>query len=295
MMQKHMLILGCGFSGQAIRKAALAQGIGVTATKQNPILPDYQPLHLDENHKKDEAFMRNLLRNQDILVMSIAPEKGGDMLLNLYQDCLLEWLEQKNRLIFYLSTTGVYGNHDGAWVDESSPTTPTMHRTRQRLAAEQAWQALLHQQKGNFLYILRLGGIYGMGRNAIENMIKGRTRRIYKQGQYFSRIHVEDIANALLTMMAKPSPQGAWLNIYNLVDDEPSPPQSVMDYAASLLQMELPPMLDFDKAELSSMQRSFYMDNKRVSNQKIKRDFDYEFLYPHYRVALDEIHKHLKP
>ena len=178
----------------------------------------------------------------------------------------------------YLSTTGVYGNHDGGWVDEDTPLTPSTRRGKWRVAAEAEWQAIPDLP----LHIFRLAGIYGPGRGPFSKVRNGTARRIIKPGQVFSRIHVEDIAQVLAASIAQPDP-GA---IYNMCDDDPAPPQDVIAHAAELLGQPLPPEEDFETAEMTPMARSFYAESKRVKNDKIKTDLGVQLIYPTYREGL---------
>ncbi len=185
----------------------------------------------------------------------------------------LEW-------ICYLSTVGVYGDHDGAWVDEDSECRPGQPRSIQRLAAEQAWRDFA-DERGVPLAIFRLSGIYGPGRNAFVNIEKGTARRIVKPDQVFNRIHRDDIATAFAAAAER------WADgIFNITDDEPSPPQDVVAFAHELAGVEPPPEIAFDDADLSPMGRSFYGENKRVSNAKSKRELGMTYAYPDYRTAL---------
>jgi len=213
------------------------------------------------------------------ILSSVPPDESGDPVLDGYGPALarltdLAWLG-------YLSTTGVYGDRAGGWVDEASALTPTGARGRRRLAAEQGWLALW-QQAGVPVHIFRLAGIYGPGRSALDTVRSGRAQRIVKPGQVFSRIHVADIAATLAASIARPDPGAA----YNLCDDNPAPPDEVIAYAATLLGAKLPPAIDFDQAELSDMARSFYADNKRVANARIKRELGVILAYPDYRSGL---------
>ena len=208
-----------------------------------------------------------------------APE--GDPVLRWYRDRIghgtpdLEW-------IGYLSTVGVYGDHDGAWVDETSETRPVSERSKARIAAEEAW-ADVAETHGVPLAILRLSGIYGPGRNTFVNLAKGTAKRLVKPGQVFNRIHVDDIAGAL-ALLSDRNLGG----VFNVTDDEPAPPQDLVTHAANLVGIEPPPETPFDEAELSPMARSFYGENKRVSNAKLKAA-GYTFRYPTYREALAEL------
>ena len=181
----------------------------------------------------------------------------------------------------YLSTTGVYGDRGGDWVDEESPLEPNTARGQRRLQAERSWLRL-HSDFGLPVHLFRLAGIYGPGRNTLLNVRDGSAKRIIKPGQIFSRIHVEDIAGVLAASIAKPNPGRA----YNVCDDEPCPPQEVVEFAANLLGLPLPPEIPFEQAELSPMAKSFYAESKRVSNRRIKTELGYKLVYPNYREGL---------
>ncbi len=181
----------------------------------------------------------------------------------------------------YLSTTGVYGDRGGDWVDENSELRPATERGERRVAAEARWCALWREH-GLPVHLFRLAGIYGPGRNALATVRSGRARRIVKPGQVFSRIHVDDIVAVLEASIARPNP-GA---VYNLCDDDPAPPQKVIAHACTLLGVEPPPEIPFEDAEISDMARSFYAESKRVSNTRIKDELGVELAYPDYRAGL---------
>ncbi len=186
--------------------------------------------------------------------------------------------------IVYLSTIGVYGDTGGAWVDEASPANPGSERSRARLDAESAWLAL-GAATGKRTSILRLAGIYGPGRSAIDNLKAGTARRIVKPGQVFNRIHVEDVASASIAALEQPSAGG----VYNVTDDEPSPPQDVIAFAADLMGLPPPPEIAFADARLSPMGASFYAEVKRVHNARLKRDLGVILTYPTFREGLAQI------
>ena len=216
------------------------------------------------------------------ILASVPPDEGGDPVLAAHADDLgarsgLEWLG-------YLSTTGVYGDRGGGWVDETDALTPTGERGRRRVAAEAQWLAL-GRERGLPIHIFRLAGIYGPGRSALDTVREGRAQRIDKPGQVFSRIHVADIAQVLRASMAHPRP-GA---IYNVCDDDPAPPEAVIAYACALLGVTPPPLIPFDAAKLSPMAQSFYDDNKRVSNRRIKEELGVRLRYPSYRDGLKDL------
>lgn len=226
------------------------------------------------------ADFDNALARATHVLDSIPPVGDADPVLADHAPALaalkgLKW-------IGYFSTTGVYGDCDGGWVDERAGLHPTGPRGRARVAAETAWLDLVHV--GLPVHVFRLAGIYGPGRSALDQVRAGTARRIVKPGQVFSRIHVDDIAAVLEASMAQPNP-GA---VYNVCDDEPAPPQDVIAYAAALLGVPAPPDQPFSEAvkTMSEMARSFYDDNKRVSNRRIKDELGVTLAYPDYRSGL---------
>lgn len=214
------------------------------------------------------------------ILVSIAPDNAGDpVLLRHGQDIAAS----RPLWIGYLSTVGVYGNHDGDWVDENTPCKPVSKRSIQRVGAETSWLDF-GGQHALPVQIFRLSGIYGPGRNVFENFKAGRARRLIKPGQVFNRIHVADIAGVLAKAIDYPETR-----IFNVTDDEPAPPQDVVTYAAELLGVEAPPEIPFETADLTPMARSFYGENKRVSNARVKECLGYEFEFPNYRIALSNL------
>jgi nucleoside-diphosphate-sugar epimerase len=208
------------------------------------------------------------------LLVSAAPDESGDPFLAAQGPAIAA---APVRWAGYLSTTGVYGDHGGGWVDEDTPLTPGTHRGRLRVAAEAEWRAT-----GLPIHIFRLAGIYGPGRGPFEKVRDGTARRILKPGQVFSRIHVDDIVQVLEASMEAPAP-GA---VYNVCDDDPAPPEDVLDHAAALLGRPPPPAVPFAAAVLSPMAQSFYAENKRVRNDRIKRDLGIRLIHPDYRAGL---------
>ncbi len=221
------------------------------------------------------------------LLISAPPGENGDPVLHLFGE-QLQRLSKQLKWVGYLSTTGVYGDRGGDWVDEDSPLEPTTARGQRRLEAERSWLRL-HSDFGLPVHVFRLAGIYGPGRNTLLNVRDGSAKRIIKPGQIFSRIHVEDIAGVLAASIAKPHPGRA----YNVCDDEPCPPQEVVEFAANLLGLPLPPEIPFEQAELSPMAKSFYAESKRVSNRRIKTELGYKLIYPNYRDGLAAINSTL--
>ncbi len=228
--------------------------------------------------------LSEVLRQATHVLVSIAPGVDGDAVLACHGDNLaraqnLEW-------IGYLSTVGVYGDHDGAWVDEEAALNPKSERSVLRVAAEKAWTEF-GARSGKAVHLFRLAGIYGPGRGPLENVRQGRGRRIVKPGQVCNRIHVEDIAHVLEASTMHPR-GGA---IYNVSDNEPAPPQDVVAYAAKILGVEPPPEVAFEDADLSPMGRSFYGENKRVSNARIRQELKVVLGYPTYREGIGSLAK----
>jgi len=213
----------------------------------------------------------------DVLLVSVPPGSGGDPAIAAFADVLAAGRQRK---IIYLSTIGVYGDHAGSWVDESTPPQAALDRTRMRLAAEQAWTDM---GRGD-VAILRLAGIYGPGRNALVTLRTGTARRVIKPGQVFNRIHTDDIASAIMAAVHHQG-SGTW----NVCDDEPAPPQDVIAYAAELMGVAPPPEEAFGTAEMSAMARSFYASSARVSNAKLKRELGVTLAHPTYRHGLDAL------
>ncbi|RUS59517.1 SDR family oxidoreductase [Pseudorhodobacter sp. E13] len=269
---KTLLSLGHGYSAQALARLLQPQGwhiIGTTRSTEGAVQLRAQGV---------EALVWPgtplPLPRATHLLSSIAPDANGDPVLAEHAkeiaQTAFEW-------VGYLSTTGVYGDHQGGWVDETTPLTPGTKRGQQRVQAEAQWQAL-----GLPLHIFRLAGIYGPGRGPFAKVRDGSARRILKPGQVFSRIHVEDIAQILAASITRPDP-GA---IYNVCDDDPAPPEDVIAYAAELLGLPIPPAEDWDKAEMTPMARSFYAESKRVRNDKLKSDLGITLIHPDYRAGL---------
>ncbi len=278
----HLFVFGLGYSAMAFASALRETGTRISATcrsaeKQAALIAQGIDAHMfDRDHPLDEAG-RAALDQASHLLSSVPPDDQGDPVIDRHaQDILkaapFDW-------IGYLSTTGVYGDCDGDWVDETAPMAPSGTRGQRRVDAETAWFALA--QAGP-VHSFRLAGIYGPGRSALDTVRQGRARRVVKPGQVFSRIHIDDITNILLASAARPNPGAA----YNCCDDEAAPPQDVITYACELLGVAPPPEIPFEEADLSPMAKSFYRDNKRVSNKRIKDELGVALRWPNYRDAL---------
>ncbi len=280
--EKRLLIMGFGFSSEAITKRAretFAEISGTTRSARKKERLNAQGIGgLIFGAGEEDEKLHEAIASATHLLVSIGPDENGDPVLNALSDVLakagnLEW-------IGYLSTVGVYGDHDGEWVDETTVPRPVSQRSIERVAAEESWQEFA-RNRGLPLAIFRLSGIYGPGRNAFMNMDKGTARRLVKPGQVFNRIHREDIGEAVYQAMTR-----SIGGIFNITDDEPAPPQDVVTHAFELAGREPPPETDFETAELSPMARSFYGENKRVSNARSKEVLGMTYRWPDYRTSL---------
>lgn len=279
-MTNHLLSFGHGFSARALTPLLLEQGFTVTGTTRTPEKAEALASSGVESVVWPGADMRACLDRASHVLISAAPGVDGDPVLHELKHEIdaragqFEW-------VGYLSTTGVYGDAQGDWVDEDSPLRPATKRGVARVQAEAEWQSIA----GLPLHIFRLAGIYGPGRGPFSKVRAGTARRIIKEGQVFSRIHVDDIAQVLASSIGRPNP-GA---VYNLCDDDPAPPQDVIAYAAELLELPLPPEVDFESADMTPMARSFYAESKRVRNDRIKSELGVELKFPTYRDGLNAL------
>ena len=229
--------------------------------------------------------MVSRLAEADALLVSVPPDARGDpALLALHEAIEAAPFLQK---IVYLSTVGVYGDHGGDLVDESTLCRPTNPRSLWRVAAERNWLALDNDARR--VQVLRLAGTYGPGRNALVNLMDGSARRIIKPGQIFNRIHVADIGGAIDAAFRHDGESAVW----NVSDDEPSPPQDVVAFAAELLGVDPPPEIAFEDADMTPMAKSFYSEAKRVSNAALKEKLGVTLLYPTYREGLRALQEEL--
>lgn len=276
-MSNTLLCLGAGYSARALARTLLPQGWRVLGTTRTPdkAVP-LETLGLEPLIWPGTGPLPALAEATHLLI-SAAPGPDGDPVLAALSDEIAQRAPQLD-WVGYLSTTGVYGDRQGGWVDESTPLTPSTARGQARVRAEAQWQEI----PGLPLHIFRLAGIYGPGRGPFAKVRAGTARRIVKPGQVFSRAHVEDIARVLAASIARPDP-GA---VYNVCDDDPAPPEDVIAEAARLLGLPIPPAEDFDTVEMTPMARSFYAESKKVSNARIKRDLGVRLRYPSYREGL---------
>jgi nucleoside-diphosphate-sugar epimerase len=279
----NVFVFGLGFTGRRFAERARDRFGAVRATVTEPAAAERLSAQTGFALRAfgpaaDDPRIADDLADTDVLLVSAPPTDAGDPVLRRYRDAIAA---SRIGWIGYLSTIGVYGDHAGAWIDEATPPAPRSARSRIRLEAESAWLAL-GAETGKPAQVFRLSGIYGPGRNPIVKLREGRSQRIVKAGQVFNRIHVDDIATTLLAAIDRPRP-GA---VYNVTDDEPTAPQTVTEHAAALTGLPLPPAIDFDAADLSPMARSFYGENKRVRNRRIREDLGVTLAYPTYREGL---------
>ncbi|MEN5275725.1 SDR family oxidoreductase [Brucella sp. TWI432] len=277
----RIFLFGAGYSARAFSRLMTGEAEridGTTRHEQNFAMLEkagIAPIVFDGETASPDLIDR--LAKSTHVVISISPRENGDPSLAIVEEALRR-PGNTIRWIGYLSTVGVYGNHDGNWIDETAECAPASRRSLERIEAENAWEAL-SERHGTPVALLRLSGIYGPGRNAFINLENGTARRIIKDGQVFNRIHVEDIAGSL-RFLAGTNSGGT----FNITDNEPAPPQDVVVYAAELMGVVPPPEVSFADADITPMARSFYGENKRVSNRRIK-DLGYTFLYPDYKIA----------
>jgi nucleoside-diphosphate-sugar epimerase len=276
-MEKTLLSIGHGFSARALAARLVPQGWRIIGTTRSPDKADAIADTGVEPVVWPGADLGALIAQFPNVLVSAGPDSAGDPVLNAVEDAVIRAAPDL-RWVGYLSTTGVYGDHDGDWVDEDTPLTPSTKRGRARVTAEARWQAIPDLP----LHIFRLAGIYGPGRGPFAKVRAGTARRIIKPGQVFSRIHVEDIAQALELSLQRPDP-GA---VYNLCDDDPAPPQDVIAHAAALLGLPVPPAIPFDQADMTPMARSFYAESKKVRNDRIKQALGWAPQFPTYRAGL---------
>ncbi len=276
-MEGNLLCLGYGYSAQALARSLLLKGWQVTGTTRRP-----ERLARIRSSGATALLwpgtdMALALGTASHILVSAAPDEHGDPVLRVLSQ---DFARAANRLkwVGYLSTIGVYGDAGGAWVTEDSSITPSTQRGQRRQLAEAAWRDIPNLP----LHIFRLAGIYGPGRGPFSKLRAGTARRIIKPGQIFNRIHIDDIVQVLAASIARPKPSA----VYNVCDDNPAPPQDVIAYAAQLLGLPLPPEVEFEDAEMSPMARSFYAENKRIRNDRIKTELGVTLYYKDYKEVL---------
>jgi nucleoside-diphosphate-sugar epimerase len=281
-MSPRLFCFGLGYSAEVLARRCLAAGwhVAGTAREANHLarLTDLgiETFRFDRQH----GLPGGALAGTTHILASVPPDADGDPVLDLARPAILA-AKSSLSWIGYLSTTGVYGDYAGAWVDERSALRPSSSRSWRRVNAEAAWLDL-HRREALPSHVFRLAGIYGPGRCVLDEVRAGQARRIVKQGQVFSRIHVEDIAAVLQASMTRPAPGG----IYNVCDDEAAPPEDVVAFACDLLGAVVPPETPFEQAILSPMAQSFWVDNRRVHNDRIKHDLGVTLQFPTYREGL---------
>ena len=284
MNENRLLCLGYGYVARRLAARLKAEGWTASGTIRDAAAADRAAADgVAPVSWSDEKAFGDAIQNADALLISTPPSSDGCPSAAIAARALAA--RRRPRIwIGYLSTNGVYGDHNGAWVDETSPLFATSPRARNRIVAENQWRAL-GASLDIPVVIFRLPGIYGPGRSALDTVREGRAQRIYKEGQIFSRAHVDDIAAALQASIAAPDAG----ELFNIADDEPSPPQDVIAYACALLGVAPPPLVPIEQAQLSEMAKSFYADNKRVSNRLMKERLLPALSYPTYREGLNAI------
>ena len=284
--EKHLFCFGYGYTCDYLGHALMAQGgWRVSGTTRDPEkrkelrARGVNAYLFDEEVSLPDSLY--ILRDVTHILISTPPNEHGDPSYEMYAEDIMR-LRNNFEWVGYLSTTGAYGDRGGGWVDETSEIRPTTIRGSRRVRAEEQWMNLW-KEHGLPVHIFRLAGIYGPGRSALDSVRAGVARRVDKPGHAFSRIHVEDIVQVLMASIENPKPG----EVYNLSDDFPAPSHEVIDYACKLLGIKSPPLIPFDKVDLAPITQSFYADNKRIKNDKIKNDLGVALKYKNYREGLE--------
>lgn len=279
------LIFGFGYTAKALAPKLIAQDFQVIGTVRSA--KNKEQNHLDIKRVDFNCQdMKNYISAATHLLICIPPTSTmSDLVLTQFGD-LIKKQAPSIQWMGYLSSTGVYGDHQGNWVDEASECIPHTLTGVARLKAENAWLSFAKEYQLP-LHVFRLSGIYGPERNALTRLMQGKKQSVFKEGQVFCRIHVEDICSTLMASMKAPKP----LSIYNVSDDEPAPAHLVDNYAATLLHREPPLLVPYSEITLSTMEQEFYANNRRVSNSKIKKDLGVVLHYPTYKEGLAQIWK----
>ncbi|SPH19541.1 hypothetical protein ASD8599_00267 [Ascidiaceihabitans donghaensis] len=276
-MTHTLLSFGHGYSARALTSLLQPHGWRIIATTRSAEKAKALAATGVEALIWPGTDMTEAIQSADHILISAGPDGDGDPVLTQWREAIAKHAAQI-RWVGYLSTTGVYGDHGGGWVDENTPLQPSTKRGQYRKEAEEGWGAIPDLP----LHIFRLAGIYGPGRGPFAKVRNGTARRIIKKDQVFSRTHVEDIAQILAASIGQPNPGAA----YNVCDNDPAPPQDVIGHAAELLGLPIPEAVPFETAEMSPMARSFYAENKKVRNDRIKDELGVVLKYPTYREGL---------
>ncbi len=285
-MRPKMLIFGFGYTAAFLAKKLVDMDFNISGTSrtQRSFALDIEKGYDLINFAKMDV--EKCLRSVTHVLISTPPSaQFGDPVLSNFVDLIKKYAPQF-QWVGYLSSTGVYGDHQGEWVDESSASISLGPQAELRLNAERAWLSLAQNHQLP-LHVFRIAGIYGPQRNALTRIAQGKTQTIYKENHYFSRIHVQDIAEVLVASIKTPNP----ISIYNVADDEPAPAHEVDEYAAHLLNVAMPERVAFELATLSPMAKEFYTHHRRVSNRKIKQELLVALKYPSYREGLQSLYE----
>ena len=281
-MRHHLLIFGFGYTARFLAQKAREINIQVTATtRDNDALGYNREFDCELIYFSEKSIEQALATASHILISTPPKHDLGDPVLVIFGNLLKKYIKNI-QWIGYLSSTGVYGDHQGHWVDESSKPIAPGGQGQLRLAAENQWCSFAEAYQRP-LTIFRLAGLYGPQRNVLARLMAGKNDTIVKEGQFFSRIHVDDIILAILAAMQNPK---VGITIYNVADDEPAPSHVVDEYAASLLQRPTLKRIAYEMASLSPMAQEFYSHNKRVSNAKLRRELNIQLTYPTYKEGL---------
>lgn len=276
-MQNHLLIFGYGYTASNLAKSLNPNKWNICGTSRSKAKDEYCDIINYEKFTIEKA-----LKTSTHILISIPPNDQGDIVFQDFKDLIVRYSNIK--WIGYLSSTAVYGNHNGSWVNENSNTNPSSQKGINRKLAENQW-IKFGKENDISVNIFRLSGIYGPNRNALLQVKNGKVRSVYKEGQVFSRIHMSDIAQIIERAMEKTFKN----EIFNLADDYPCSTIEVNSYAANLLKLPEPEIINYEKANLSEMAKEFYRDNKRISNQKIKEMLDITLKFPTYREGLNQL------
>ena len=274
-----LLILGCGFSGTALARLMLAHGNAVVCTHR-----ESDRTGTDLCFDSAAGLLPDMAALQDVthVISTIPPTATGE------EPVLSTLLPVLHRLrptwVGYLSTTGVYGDRGGGWVNEEDDPAPSQARSQRRLDCENAWRA-----SGLPVQILRLPGIYGPGRSIFNSLKRNKARIINKPDQVFCRIHVEDIAGACLHLMHMAG-NGQRPDVVNICDDHPAPSGDLVRFGAAMMNQAAPEEESFEEAckDMSPMARSFWSENRRVSNRLLCRKLGYKLLHPDFQAGLSD-------